>query len=246
MTVAIACGLAAAYITSSFFPIQTEKVGVLVAKHDITMGVLVADPEALFVEKLFTKGEEPKWAIRSFDEVKGRRLNRSVSQDQFVTASDLNDKKDDLAGVIPTGMRAVALKTTAESQVAGFVQPQSHVDVISTVPNPNGATSSKTILQNILVLAVDQRHERPEEIHPVVASTVTVLVKPEQAEQLATAQRIGTISLSLRAFDDPTEIRAPVVEGRSAPNALEAESRPPKFYMDIYNGPNLTTAEFDG
>src|SRR5262249_36633094 len=185
------------------------------------------------------KGDDPRRAVRSFAELKGRRLNRPVSEDQFVTAEDLEERqRDDIASLLPKGMRAVSLKTIAESQVAGFVQPQSHVDVISSAPNPNGGVTSKTILQNVLVLAIDQRLDRPGDRPAVVASTVTVQVTPAQAEQLATAQRVGTISLSLRPFDDDAEFGAPVAESSKVepPPVQPAPTRK----MDIYNGRELT------
>jgi pilus assembly protein CpaB len=208
MVVAIACGLAASYMTSKVIAekgnqTEVEKVSVLVARKNLSLGMLIHEPERLFEEKQFLAGQEPKKAIRSFDELKDRRLSKPLSAEQFVTADDLWDKdKDGLSGQMKQGMRAVGLNVNAQSMVGGFVLPHTHVDVLSVITNAKGETYSKTILQNILVLAVDQIAQRPDDKQAVVASTVTVEVTPHQAERLALAQRMGMISLSLRSFVD--------------------------------------------
>jgi pilus assembly protein CpaB len=213
MVVAIACGLAASYMTSRVIAERdakpdAEKVAVLVAKRNIGMGTLINEPEKFFEEKQFVKGEEPKKAIRNVDELKNQRLNKPLSAEQFVTADDLWDKdKDGLAGRMRKGYRAVGLNVNAQTASGGFVLPNSHVDIVSVITEPKtNKTSSKIILQNILVLAVDQLSSRPDDKSAVVANTVTVEVTPEQAQRLALAQRLGTISLILRAFDDDVKV----------------------------------------
>src|SRR5437762_1668651 len=100
MVVAIVCGLAASYMTSRVIAdrdaqVEVEKVSVLVARRNLAMGTLITDPAKLFEEKQFTKGEEPKKAIRNLDDLKERRLNKPLAAEQFVTADDLNDKERD-------------------------------------------------------------------------------------------------------------------------------------------------------
>jgi len=209
MIVAVSCGLAASYMTSRVIAkhraqTEVEKVSVLVARKNLSLGILIHEPEKYFEEKQFTKGEEPKKAIRNLDELKDRRLNKALSAEQFVTADDLWDKdKDGLSGQMKPGMRAVGLNVNAQSMVGGFVLPHTHVDILSVITNTKGETLSKIILQNLLVLAVDQSPNRPEDgKQAVVGSTVTVQVTPEQAERLSLAQRMGTISLIRRSFDD--------------------------------------------
>jgi pilus assembly protein CpaB len=213
MVVAITCGLAASYLTSRVIAergtqTEVEKVTVLVARKNISMGMLIKDPEKLFEEKQYTKGEEPKRALRNLDELKDRRLNKPLTAEQFVTADDLWDKdKDGISGTMQKGMRAVGITVNAQSSGGGFVLPHSHVDIVSVITNTNGETSAKIILQNILVLAVDQSANRPEDgKQAVVANTVTVQVTPDQAEHLALANKMGTINLILRSFGDDEKV----------------------------------------
>jgi pilus assembly protein CpaB len=216
MVVAIACGLAASYMTSRVIADrdskpEQEKASVLVAKRNISMGTLINDPEKFFEEKQFVKGEEPKKAIRSFDELKNQRLNKPLSAEQFVTADDLWDKdKDGLAGRMRKGYRAVGLNVNAQTSSGGFILPNSHVDIVSVITDAKSKTTSKIILQNILVLAVDQLASRPDDKSAVVANTVTVEVTPDQAQRLALAQKLGSISLILRAFDDDVKTNTTV------------------------------------
>jgi pilus assembly protein CpaB len=83
--------------------------------------------------------------------------------------------------------------------VAGFVTPQTHVDVI-LIMTPPGANEpvSKVILQNIEALAAGQQIQETEEGEPIVVTVVTVLVTPEQAETLSLAANEGRIQMALR------------------------------------------------
>ena len=212
MIVAIGCGLAASYMTSRVIADRSaqptdEKVTILVARQNLPMGVLIKEPEKFFEEKQFTKGEEPKKAIRSFDDLKGVRLNKPISAEQFVTADDLLSKDKDLfASLLPKGFRAVAIKVTADTVAGGFVQPHSRVDIVSIIRRNEAETISKILLQNILVLAVDQTAVRSEDKAAAIPNTVTVQVTPEQAEKLSMAQELGTLRLSLRPFGDEENV----------------------------------------
>jgi hypothetical protein len=111
LLVAACCGMIGRYLTTRVpaqFAVQTEaeKVSVLVARRDIGRGTLLTEPDKWFQEKEFIKGEAPTSAIRGFDELKDRRLNKPLSAEQFVTAQDLSEtqKKEPLEDQEP-GMR---------------------------------------------------------------------------------------------------------------------------------------------
>jgi pilus assembly protein CpaB len=211
MVVAVVCGLAASYMTSKVIaernrtpaaPAEEEKVTVLVASKKVPMGTLIKDPTKYFVEKAYTKGDEPKKAIKSWDQLKDHRLNKPLSEDQFVTLEDLMDPKQmGIDALLPSGMRAVTLKVNAASIVAGFVQASSHVDVVQVVRHGDESTT-QTILQNMLVLATDANMNRSEDKPAMMASTVTLAAKPEDAQKLKLAEAIGELSLALRPADD--------------------------------------------
>jgi len=210
MVVAVACGLAASYMTSRVIadrnrdtaPVEEEKINILVAKQKVPFGTLIKDPKKYFVEKPYTKGQEPKKAVKSWEQVQDKRLNKALGEDQFVTVDDLMDPKTlGIEVMLPPGMRAVAMKVNAASVVAGFVLPNSRVDVVQTLRNgPHSAT--QTILQNMLVLASDTMLGRSEDKQSNMASTVTVAAKPEDVQKLRLAEMIGELSLALRGSED--------------------------------------------
>ena len=86
-----------------------------------------------------------------------------------------------LAVVIEQGKRALTVRVNDVIGVAGFLLPGSRVDVLS-IRKADGRTAiSETILQNLKVLAVDQKVS-PDKNEPVIVRAVTLEVTPEQAE----------------------------------------------------------------
>lgn len=104
-----------------------------------------------------------------------------------------------LSRQVSAGMRALAIPVNDVSGVAGFVLPGDRVDILLTrqVGNDNDNRSTEIILQNITILGIDQENDQTRE-RPEVARTATVEVTPEQAQKLALAQQVGTLSLALR------------------------------------------------
>ncbi len=64
------------------------------------------------------------------------------------------------------------------------------------------SSNSEIILPNIRVLAIDQAPKEKDGQNNVVGKTVTLELKPEQAETLARARQTGTLSLALRSIAD--------------------------------------------
>jgi pilus assembly protein CpaB len=229
MMVAIACGLAAAYMTSQLLGPKAsnddEQVQYLVAARKLEMGKLITEPEKDFTIKEVPKGKEPKFALVKFEDLKNHRLNKSVGLDQHVTADDLLDKEKDLfTGNLAKGMRAFTIKVNIDTAGGGFVLPQSRVDIMA-VTLENGVAYAKTLWQNVLVLAVDTNERRPDDKNSIVASTVTVEVTQKQAEQMATVLGLsGMLRLTLRPWGDEEKVSATGESSKSL--ALRAASRP--------------------
>jgi pilus assembly protein CpaB len=259
MVVAIGCGLVASYMTSRLLAErpkeELEKVTILVAKQNIAMATLIKEPERLFEEKQFTKGEEPKRAIRDFAQLKDRRLNKPINAEAFVTPDDLNEKgQGSLEALMQKGMRAVALKVQADTATS-FILPHSHVDIVSVVRRNEGETFSKIILQNVLVLAVDTISQKPDDKTALVSSTITVEVTPQQAEKLALAKELGTLQLIMRSYDDQERVTTAgvtpkgITSGNEGPrpdegeitSGSEARPRPPVLMKVPEVPPTLPT-----
>jgi pilus assembly protein CpaB len=118
-----------------------------------------------------------------------------------------------LSGMLPSGKRAIAVRITAESTAGGFILPNDRVDIIHTVvraaqPGGNAQVSSRTILSNLRVLAVDQSASDSAEGAAVVGKTATLEVEPEQIAVITEAEASGSVSLALRATADIGETPA--------------------------------------
>jgi pilus assembly protein CpaB len=116
-----------------------------------------------------------------------------------------------IAALLPAGMRAASVRINDVSGVAGFVQPNDSVDVLITRSLPSGGQATQVtdvLLQNVRVIAIDQNAKNSDGT-PAVARTATLEVNPIDAQKLALAQDVGSLSLVLRK---PGEENNPVVE----------------------------------
>jgi pilus assembly protein CpaB len=116
-----------------------------------------------------------------------------------------------LANLVPPGLRAVALRVSEETAVANLVRPGDRVDVL-VASNPArpvdgrafGNAEARTVLQNILVLAVGAATVASDE-SPEAVRNVTLAVTPREAAMVALIRSVGTEYLSLRANGDDLE-----------------------------------------
>jgi pilus assembly protein CpaB len=213
MFVAIGCGLVAAYLTARISARQAtpDTVPVLVAKDKIHAGQVIKEPEKLFVEMRYPGGSTPN-AISSFDDLKNKMVSKSVQPGQWLTPDDLSSN----FGIeLPKGYYAMSVKVDAVSGASGFILPKSRVNVVATV-RPNGVTGKPkvlTVLQDVLVLAVDTMATRPDDKMAVSQlNTALLAVKPADSQKLALAQSMGELRLVLRAHDDESKVPLPPQE----------------------------------
>uniref|UniRef100_UPI0035CAC7E0 Flp pilus assembly protein CpaB n=1 Tax=uncultured Sphingomonas sp. TaxID=158754 RepID=UPI0035CAC7E0 len=139
-----------------------------------------------------------------------------------------------LAAALGPGMRAVTVPVQTQTSVAGFVFPGDRIDLILTQSVPGGGDgpplkAAETIMRNLRVLATDQRTDNTvgedgkTQVHTF--SNVTIEATPKIAEQIAVAQTLGTISLSLRSIaDNSSDLEQAIASGDvSMPDDPKAE-----------------------
>jgi len=121
--------------------------------------------------------------------------------------------------------------------VAGFILPGNKVDVLLTLTMEGKRGSmTTTLLQNLEILAVDQRIDAPVDnrVDPNQLRSVTLLVTPDQAAKLGLGQNKGALHLSLRNHgDDQLAITSPArlaeLEGyREEPPVVKVVAEAPK------------------
>ena len=144
--------------------------------------------------------------------VVGRKLATSVSKDQTLQTTDLQQPtyRNSFNNIINRNMRAVALPVDPISSVNYLIQPNDNVDVIGTFRFPSASgnadleTITITILQDVKVLAVGNRWGSGS-IDPRSQrnyGTITLQVYPDEVEMLVFAAQKGTLSFSLRNYED--------------------------------------------
>jgi pilus assembly protein CpaB len=216
MIVAIGCGLAASYMTSRLLaernaaPVEEPKVTILVAKTRVPAWVPIKEPEKYFEEKEIPESVAPRRGLKELSKMKGQRLVQALSEGEYVLEDKLvNVEQAGLVAKLPPGMRAIAIKVNAESLAGGFVLPGYRVDVVATTRGNAHDSSSKIILQNMLVLAVDTIASRDNQTSSILGSTVTLAATPEEAQRLSLAAALGELRLTLRTPDDNKIVRLP-------------------------------------
>ncbi|UYG06396.1 Flp pilus assembly protein CpaB [Halomonas sp. M4R1S46] len=133
-----------------------------------------------------------------------------------------------LAAVLEQGKRAMSVRVDDVVGVAGFLLPGNRVDVVATQRN-NGSRSnveSKTVLQNLKVLAVDQIASQDRD-DPVIVRAVTLEVTPDEAETLVEATQEGKVQLTLRnPMDKDDDVSDMMAAQRSVLNLPEPVEKP--------------------
>src|SRR5690348_14454136 len=142
---------------------------------------------------------------------------------------------------IAPGKRAMAVKINDVAGLSGLIQPNSRVDVLVTLQanqTQNTKEQAKMFMNNMRVLSVGTQVERGDDGKAIQATTATLEVTPEQAEQLAVAVNQGTIQLVLRGYGDPDSVTTPgatssdvLAQLRSGPMRTEAVSKPERRAM---------------
>src|SRR2546426_10663171 len=153
--------------------------------------------------------------IEKKEDVAGHVLMYAVAINQPVLRRDLASSTSlGLSAKIPDGMRATAVKTNEVMNIAGFIFPGSHVDVLVTLKPENNAASTEThtVLQNVQVLSTGTKMDPDPNGKPENVGVVTLLVTPEQSEMLALAQNQGTIHFVLRNGGDSASADVPAVD----------------------------------
>jgi pilus assembly protein CpaB len=176
---------------------------VVVARADLPMGAEIQLSDVVLTE--WPQKCAPKGAFSDPSAIVGRVIKTEICAGEVFLESKLapDGSVGGFSSIIPIGMRALTVSVNSYSGVGGFILPNTHVDVLVTVPSYTQKEESRTkiILEDIKVLAVDQTFERKGD-DPVSVQTVTLLVTPEQAEKLVLASTEGKLQLSLRNTAD--------------------------------------------
>ncbi len=209
---AVVMGLTAAWVATEFAPgsaganiAAVEMTPVVVVRSDVAVASSLTKTQLKLVD--WPSEHVPMGALRSINDATERIARRPLAQGEPVLEASLypTGAAGGLGAVISDKFRAVSVKVDNVIGVAGFVVPGSRVDVMATirrVDQKKAIPFSKVILQDVRVLAVDQKLEEVKSGEPELVSVVTLEVSPVQAQHLIYAAHEGRLQLALRSPGD--------------------------------------------
>ncbi len=198
---------------SSVKPVVTQHI--VVAAKPLTLGTRVDASNLRLIP--WPAGEPVAGMFTRIEDCADRALMSDVAANELILDNKLAPKEAGagLPAVIPQGMRALSVAVNDVVGVAGFVTPGTMVDVLVTGKIENGSrgedTITRTILENVRVLAAGQKIEQDREGKPQTVPVITLLVSPEDAGRLAMASTEGKIQLALRNTVDTKRVGPPSI-----------------------------------
>lgn len=251
--------------TATATPAPVASAGVMVAVRPLAPGTMI---QAADLRRIPWAGEIPPPGLFARPEdVVGRVLLVPLAADEPVLASLLaaEGSGSGLPGLIPAGMRAISLSVDEVVGVNGFIGPRSRVDVVATMDlsGGNGEAISRVVLQDVEVLAAGHQLQADPNGTPQQAAVATLLVTPQEAEELVLATHKGRVQLVLRGSTDREAVPTPGVKtsvmmgaaerpranatapaGRSSRTTTPARPRSPRIRIVAADGSGQTLVRY--
>ncbi|HWB52867.1 MAG TPA: Flp pilus assembly protein CpaB [Tepidisphaeraceae bacterium] len=249
LIVALVLGLAAAimaYNVMSKRPVaaHTEQAGtrMVVAKRPIPPGHSIS-PDDLGVMSIEGR-KSPEGTFSSPEELLGRVAAMPIDENQPVLQSMLANPRagTGLEALLPDGTRAITIDVNEVSGVAGLLNPGCHVDLLTSLHEGNaGSLITRTLVQDVKVVAVGQSMSPAPAPDGQVARSVTLVVTPKQAEMIELASNVGRPRLILRSGADSNLVEMGGVslsqlEGDNLPAISQSAQPTDRHYVEIIRG----------
>ena len=221
VAIAGVCGLAAFFGVMSLVSkptrvvreeVTTNTTQVLVAKNDIGLGTITG-LESFRWQDWPQNAVSPSYIQRGTRPNAVKELENSVARAPMLPGEPITAMKlvkpgegGVLAAILPAGMRAISTRIKEETGVGRLILPNDHVDVILTQRRRSRAGGEEfvadTLFRNVRVLAIGQLIEAKDGKKLAEGNTATLELTQRQSENLALANSMGEISLSLRSSAD--------------------------------------------
>ncbi|MFO7529721.1 MAG: Flp pilus assembly protein CpaB [Marinobacter sp.] len=257
LSFALIMGLGAAYLARGWAldrfatPTTEDGVPVVVAALQIPFGKKV-EASDLKVATM-PKAMVPSSALTEAKEIEGSVATTTIYPGEMILKEKVAafGGGSALSAVIAPNKRAVTVRVNDVIGVAGFLMPGNRVDIVAAKRNGNRNYESRTLLENVKVLAVDQTAS-PEKDKPVIVRAVTLELGSDDAEELVKATQEGMIQLALRNPLDDSMRPAPepepvkeevVVEAKPAPKPAPRRVVVTSSRVTIIRGTDVSTSK---
>jgi pilus assembly protein CpaB len=184
--------------------VEAEAVPIVVAAVDLQWGTQIK-PEMIKTAP-FLKESLPEGHFTRTADLNNRVVIASLKKGEPIVEHRLapnSIKTGGVSAVLESGKRAVAVKGDKVMGISGFVNPGNRVDVLVTLKDPKTKLDkTKTVLENIPVLATGTKIEKNAKGEPAPVDVYTLEVSVEEAEKLALAASRGKLQFALRNITD--------------------------------------------
>jgi pilus assembly protein CpaB len=268
LLIGVFIALVLAFLTSTFVYKKFQQASFVIPAAVSQTIVVAAEPMPLGTRLDASKlrqipwpaGEPVQGMFTKTDECVNRALITAVAENEPILEAKLAPVQAGagLPATIPEGMRGLSVAVNEVVGVAGFVGPGTMVDVLATgkIPGNGQDKITRTILENVRVLAAGQKIEQDKDGKPQTVPVITLLVTPEDAAKLTMAATEGKIQLSLRnTIDMKSPNPAPVMQAalfapaggapvHAAARPHAAPAPPPTYTVEVIVGTKRETKSF--
>jgi pilus assembly protein CpaB len=223
----------------------------------------------MLTTKPFLKQSLPAGYFSGADDIKDRVVVAPLKANDPVTEYKLapvSIKTGGVSAVLEKGKRAVSVKGDKVIGIAGFINPGNRVDVLVTIEDPQKKEDwrTKTILENIMVMATGTQIEKNEKGEPSPVDVYTLAVTNEEGEMLSLAANQGKLQLALRSVTDTDTVLTPGVnipkmlasfspgnpsppkqdEAKEAPKVVQKWAPRPVVSVEVIKGNEISQKKF--
>jgi pilus assembly protein CpaB len=251
LLIGLLIALVIAFLLSSFVYKQFQKASIV--KPTATQSLVVAAVPLKLGTRLdasntrllqWPANQQVAGMFTRVEDVVNRAIITPLAENEPVLEAKLAPKESGagLSATIPEGMRGLSIAVNEVVGVAGFVIPGTNVDVLVTGraiggTHGGGDNITRTILENVRVLAAGQKIEQDREGKPQTVAVITLLVSPDDAAKLTMASQQGRIQLALRNTVDTQKNDPKAVLEASLFSAEGAVAKPARATGKKSSGP---------
>lgn len=253
IVIALGCGLVATIGISQVMDknsgggADVKMAQILVAKGDIDIGMQL-DANSVELEE-WPAAKIPEGTARSLEEVTGKFPQVRFYKGEPILQAKISNQNEAAANLIPVGYQTSTVKVDEDTVMEG-IGPGDRVDIMVFLRKSEEIrqTGVYPLLKNVRVFSKGAQTERilDSKKQEVRARTISLIVKPAQAREIALASEVGRIRLALRnPKDDPADDKdeviplAELLAGKSSDGDDKKDSRESienKGFMEMLQG----------
>ncbi|GJL55737.1 MAG: Flp pilus assembly protein CpaB [Nitrospirales bacterium] len=208
--------------------VTVEGIPIAVAGADMAWGTPIT--KEMIREVPFPQEHLPDGHFKKLEDLQGRVLLSAVKRHEPILESKLapiDIKNGGVIAVLDPEKRAMAVKVNQVVALPGFIKPGDRVDIMVTMSGSGKEKITKTVLENMHVLAIGTQLERHRaDGKPTPVKIITFEVSLEEAEMLAMASNGGQLRFALRS---PLNTELKKTRGATMPNLRAMfQAAPPK------------------